>query len=466
MIVSAISISNYRGFKKFDLEFGKSSTIIIGKNGCGKSNLLKALMKVLSIVPLSQESSFIKKPTYSFYDANRDVISGEFNYPIDISVISKIGNTRLSWSLFINSRQGKVKIGNFKDVITELKIQFHEFDPKLPVIAFFNDSFPHIHKSISTFAKEVINARGNIPRNFGYFEWDGEFNCSEIWIKRFINAYRITSDYKINLTSLRESIERNHLLLDDQNTNQGIKEAIKHNERIYSRILQDLEVLEQEIKVVEDTLIQFSQILSEAEKSIELYKVNVNIPEGLTPKVDFHFINNNAKIFFDSLPMGYKRIFSIVLDICYRNYILNQNNQASGIVIIDEIELHLHPKLASCIVFAFKKTFPKIQFIFSSHSPQVITSLKKDENNKIYRLDNEDNKIIVNEIDNYFGADYESTLRNVMEADFRSQVLENMINSYKIFRKYGHQEEAMELRNRIIEYAGQGNIALDRLNLE
>ena len=53
--------------------------------------------------------------------------------------------------------------------------------------------------------------------------------------------------------------------------------------------------------------------------------------------------------------------------------------QTPGLVLIDEIDLHLHPKWQRQIVPALKKVFPKIQFFATTHSPQVIGECRPEE---------------------------------------------------------------------------------------
>jgi predicted ATP-binding protein involved in virulence len=57
--------------------------------------------------------------------------------------------------------------------------------------------------------------------------------------------------------------------------------------------------------------------------------------------------------------------------------------QIPGIVLIDELDMHLHPKWQWNVIKALKETFPKIQFIIATHSPFMLGTL----NAKIYNLD-------------------------------------------------------------------------------
>ena len=86
---------------------------------------------------------------------------------------------------------------------------------------------------------------------------------------------------------------------------------------------------------------------------------------------------------------GYKNTLSMIGDIAYRMAVLNPMlgdkvlEDTSGVVVIDEIDLHLHPQWQQTIISDLNTIFPKIQFIVSSHAPAVMNLFYSymDENN-------------------------------------------------------------------------------------
>jgi hypothetical protein len=82
---------------------------------------------------------------------------------------------------------------------------------------------------------------------------------------------------------------------------------------------------------------------------------------------------------------GQRTILAMVADIAYRAAQLNPQlernapQETPGIVLIDELDLHLHPNWQRKIVNTLKTTFPKIQFFASTHSPFIIQSLQPGE---------------------------------------------------------------------------------------
>lgn len=96
---------------------------------------------------------------------------------------------------------------------------------------------------------------------------------------------------------------------------------------------------------------------------------------------------------FSMLSDGYRNMIGMVADIAYRMATLNPQleadviKQTEGIVLIDEIDLHLHPKWQREVVGRLLKTFPKVQFVASSHSPFIIQSLYGREDCLLWDLE-------------------------------------------------------------------------------
>lgn len=102
---------------------------------------------------------------------------------------------------------------------------------------------------------------------------------------------------------------------------------------------------------------------------------------GLPPRLhaDFRNRTESQTLPISSLSAGYLSLITIVMDMARRMAELNPDLpdplHARGIVLIDEIDLHLHPRWQQEVVTALERTFPRIQFILTTHSPQVITTV-------------------------------------------------------------------------------------------
>src|SRR5690625_4312248 len=94
------------------------------------------------------------------------------------------------------------------------------------------------------------------------------------------------------------------------------------------------------------------------------------------------FGDQKKPVLLSQLSSGEKMVFFIVADIARRLLILNKGNSKfedhKGIVLIDEIGLHLHPRWQREILPALHHVFPNVQFICTTHSPQVLSQLRKE----------------------------------------------------------------------------------------
>ena len=154
---------------------------------------------------------------------------------------------------------------------------------------------------------------------------------------------------------------------------------------------------------------------------------------------------------YDSLPQGYNRMFSMVLDLACRSYLLNGNCNPEGIVFIDELELHLHPSVAISILQRMLRSFSRLQFIVSTHSPLVITNFNQSggaDDNKLYQLTCEDGIYGKKIIGDVFGLNYNEGLTTVMEADDRDRMMEDVRRLY-LYWKDRDSEKAQLIANKI-----------------
>lgn len=105
--------------------------------------------------------------------------------------------------------------------------------------------------------------------------------------------------------------------------------------------------------------------------------------------------------------------------------------QTPGVVLIDELDLHLHPSWQRRIVNDLKRTFPKVQFIVTTHSPFIIQSLEEGELRRLHEVD--DDEVVSRE--EFVNKSIEDISENVMELTDvqRSEKLNEM---YKVAQEY------------------------------
>ncbi|MGB6406045.1 MAG: AAA family ATPase, partial [Planococcus donghaensis] len=131
---------------------------------------------------------------------------------------------------------------------------------------------------------------------------------------------------------------------------------------------------------------------------------------------------------------GYRSLIGMVADIAFRMSLLNPQlkEKASlltpGVILIDELDLHLHPKWQWKIVEDLKRTFPNVQFIATTHAPIIISSCK---NGEIINITGDKYEKSHN-----FGWQVKDVLSEIMDSDNRSPIMQEKISAYeKLYEK-------------------------------
>lgn len=179
-------------------------------------------------------------------------------------------------------------------------------------------------------------------------------------------------------------------------------------------------------------------ILNEAGKNTQEIDIVRNAiksalgPEGCNIIDDMQIRSNQKKVYYiltDSreiesshLSDGYRRLVNIVTDIAFRCALLNRvifglesTTKTRGTVLIDEIDLHLHPSLQSLVLKGLRNAFPNLQFIITTHAPLIMSGVESNNENIVYKLAfSPDNGYSMREISTY-GMDVSTITETIME---------------------------------------------------
>lgn len=150
------------------------------------------------------------------------------------------------------------------------------------------------------------------------------------------------------------------------------------------------------IKLLLNWCVKMEQVAWQKEKKIAEYEA---VKKAVSDFMQYMEPGDVCRVFYDkqqeelmyergqevlpvmSLSAGYQSLVWMVFDIAYRMAVLNpfmkdDIAKASGIVLIDEIDMHLHPKWQWNIINALRNVFPNVQFIAATHSPILFASAK------------------------------------------------------------------------------------------
>ena len=427
MYLKKLHISNFRCFRNYTIEFAPGVTVLFGKNGSGKSTLIHAIHKALSFafkndkveedeLTLSSGFSSLRPNQYrKKEDIVRDEKSG-FPLPdICIHAEADFLETTLDWDMYALTSTFALQPSKYKTAYKLLMSRIKETGT-FPVFAYFSDSFPHISTKASTLTKTQLSLR-----NLGYLGWDDETAYSDLWITRLTKIWTMWDRAKMNVRHEEAALANcdNFKASGIINENEYCEDVDLHRTRL-ENAQKDFNKYNPEIYSIRECLVNFSKKLPGID--VLDFFVSVYEEDGLCLET-----KDGQNPPFEKLPAGYKRIFYMALDIAYRSYILNGTTDSEGIVVIDEIDLHLHPALEQVILQCFQETFKRIQFVVSTHSPLVLTDIDTvTDRNKVIRMTPACDA--PEEWRNIHGIDYNQMLEENMDVSKRKPEIQELFD--------------------------------------
>jgi predicted ATP-binding protein involved in virulence len=334
MQIVEVHIQNFRCFKDAVVKLAPRFNLIVGVNGSGKTSLLTALAAVMN-APMNGVAK--KGGEWIHADesnAHLEVaeshgrIRYERRYPVRIEAVAELAGARQTW--FVQeSGEGRNQTQWSPDAYFAVAKLVPTATP-LPLVVFYRAERRWALKGIS--AHQAVQTRE--ARNDGYDSWenaDTDMKSFEAWV-------------------IAKSLERIEGL---------------------ARASEDV--------VVQDELSLVNMAVEEA------------LPESRGVRYDVKYRRlvvdwvNGTWTPFASLSDGQRGMVALFADIARRMCLLNPDlgervlEMTPGVVLIDELDMHLHPQWQRRITHALRRAFPKVQFVAASHSPQIIGELDASE---------------------------------------------------------------------------------------
>ena len=405
MIVSRLKLANVRALKEAELDFRPGFNLIAGVNGVGKTSVLDALGVCLSAVVKYANGLKYKVRTFS----SNDLRVGAEALTVECEV--QLDGTAYTY-LVHNPRETSVAQ---KKMAGEPRAQVYA----TPARADFTGNAP----SPST-----------VPKN-------GRALAMLFSTRRSLTSARKPSKLAAAgaiAAACAEAFANRNLRLGVFAAWMRVEQAMAMEQPSAKRVIAALDA------AVSRFLPQHFNLRVNDEKSPKLL-----IDHDVTP------------LPVAQLSDGERGLLAMVFDLTRR---LAQANpemedpaaEAEAVVLIDEIELHLHPAWQRRIVRNLTETFPKCQFIATTHSPQVIGEVEHDRiqiiaDGQVYSPTHS------------FGVDSSRVLEEIMDADPRTQDVKELLS--EISREVGKQryESARELLAQLVDRLGEDDPEVSRI---
>lgn len=349
MYLEKISIKNFKAIKDMKLEFNPGVNVLIGDNGTGKSSILEAIAVALSGALKGIKGvttrGILQNDIHFEMDESGDASSSVHYFtPTEIDVDLKHRENAFHLKRFRLDEDGRSATKQEDDGIVKwMQSLTNDTDAVLPLFCFQSDARVQQVRRVD-FGKSIQKELND--RRCGYI------GCL---------------DYAMDVKAIQSWCLKMELSAFQK------KRAIG------------------EYEVFKKVVANFMQKISGLEKTPELhYSSQLN---------QLVYEENGELMPIANLSAGYQSLLWMIMNLAYRLSLLNPDkaeniDEIPGIVLIDEIDMHLHPKWQWNIVNALEETFPQMQIILATHSPIVISSCKNeklvliDENQEVLYLEN------------------------------------------------------------------------------
>jgi len=315
MFLHNVKAQEYKGFKNIHVEFKEKFTVLCGPNGVGKSTVLFAIASAL------------------------------------------------------NLNNERVRLNEH----SQCKIEFTSRDSTENVCGFGKGSY----KMESLRSSSFQGGPHEYQNDDGSFERIYKNDIAELFSPLFIGPNRNIDYKKINGMTAEKTPEeyRKEYITGSL---QGLASAF--TPEIKQWMINRYFIIEKEWGAAEkynwDLIISNLDFIFGGEGRVYFDKIG----RELEPS----FILDGAVVYLEDLSSGFKSILSIVLSIVEWIEKTNANDdmlidKAQGVVLIDEIDAHLHPSWQTSLRGGLIKIFPRLQFIVTTHSPHIISSSEVNE---------------------------------------------------------------------------------------
>lgn len=445
MQVFSLSLTNVSRFSDLTVYLAPTSknpsnvTVIVGNNGAGKTTLLKSLATSLSwlVARIRTEKGI------GNHLADEDIRNGVSIAMVNVAVIDPFqerSETLEEWAeeiLFTwtvaRARQGR-KSATHSSLSEASQLADHyrtqltsDISASLPLIAYY------------PVERSVLEIPLKIKTKHTFDQLDGYDNSLNrgVDFRRFFEWFREREDSEnetgISDTALAEISIKFGYDSDVWKTLSNLKASSR----------------DRQLTAVRSAIATFMPGFT-------------NLRVQRKPRLHMAIDKDGVTLNVAQLSQGEKSMMALVGDIARRLAMMNQSLDnplhGDGIVLIDEVDLHLHPKWQRSLIRQLSETFPNCQFVLTTHSPLVISDAKDV---LVYVLNDGE----LHEHNGLYGLDANQVLLEVMDTDIRNSDVQKRLNALLERLQDGDLETAQKLFAELAEELPDGHIELAKAAL-
>jgi predicted ATP-binding protein involved in virulence len=418
-----LKLHNYRCFEDCEVRFEPDLTVFVARNGQGKTAILDAVALALglfvdTVSGTATWGGFKKRDIRRVREAEKTVTSTGF---VQFEAEAEIAGHNLSWRRWMRTdakqertskSDAKPLIGASQEIHTRLAGKDGGGDLVLPLIAYYGTGrrWQNGDEKLAGRALKVVN-----ERCLGYADCLSGTASYSLFVNWYENTFTSLSE-RTPVTGIFKANRPEFLLAA---VNRAVDNVLKP-ETGWEGLRWDL-----------------------ASRQLVLeHPVHGHLP-------------------MDYLSDGVRNTAALVADVAHRCARLNPQledaaKNTPGVLLIDEVDLHLHPEWQQRIVEMLQSAFPKLQLILTTHSPQVLSTVFVKQI-RVVRF--ADGQMGIREKDfQTRGVESVDALREIMSVNPAPDVPEaTWLNKYRALIEEGRDEseEAQALRAKLLDHFGE-----------
>lgn len=380
MKVNKLTLSNFRSFRHLDIALDDHLNVFVGDNGTGKTNVLDSLTIHLSRFIANMCYAPRTGRAYTKLDVNSDCCETTNT----IAITSQ--NASASWVLCKAVKGQKIQVPSDLSGLQKFVVLLHNNlekndDASIPIVVHYC-----VNRDVQGLSLKKI-------QNFSICQLDAYDQC----LTGKPTDFRLFFEWFRNRTDLESELQSSGLSIDLSQI-QTVRDAI-------------------------NAVTGFANIrFKKKPLRIEIFK-------------------QECCLNFSQLSGGERCLVALVGDLARRLVIANPDLanplKGTGIVLIDEIELHLHPELQRQIIPKLKQTFPNCQFVITTNSPLVLSHIP---GKCVWKLMQKDGETRVVQPESTYGHDVNYLLATVFDTAYRPKEIDDEL--HRLFKQIKTEPDA------------------------
>lgn len=350
--IESLTLENYRLFDSLRIDFHPELTVFVASNGGGKTAVLDAVATCLHpIVDMLDGYGAPRKTPPKLTDVRRVVDASarrQLVFPMQISTRLLFDGLQQDSSAAISDERKRHPRSTFPVLVQALNLrravmeraQNHNLPPvDLPLLAYYGTGrlWSHPEKTVLKKKPKEQDLTPNSP------------------LRGYTDCLESASHY----TQFAEAFSR--LWLEAKGVSHLPPELRKP-------------VSVEQLKTIEDA------VVSVIGRTTDWPHLTWDPEEQKLAAVS----RSGARLPVDMLSDGIRTMIGLVGDLAYRASLMNPHHgiqacrRVRGVVLIDEIDMHLHPEWQQVVLPSLSEAFPNVQFIVTTHSPQVLSTVPRE----------------------------------------------------------------------------------------